>query len=225
HVPSELADGARHLHAGRAAADDHEREEHPPARRIALHLGLLEREEDALADADRVTYGLEPVRVLRPLVVPEIIGARPGGDDEIVEPELAALSELDHAASEVDADGLVEEDRSVLLLREHAADRHGDGARREPRGRHLIEEWLKEVVVLAIDERHVDARSPERPREREPSEPAAHDHHALSLDHRLPSCASGRTIQGSSRRSLSPAPGRVRIAGRAPTALHSPRDR
>src|SRR5690606_262126 len=73
-LPSELADRARHLDTRRAAADDDKGEEFLLTLRIGLDLGLLEREENPLADADRVAEVLHTMRVLRPVVVPEIVG-------------------------------------------------------------------------------------------------------------------------------------------------------
>ena len=72
------------LDAGRASAHDDEREELAAARRVRLALGLLEREQDAPADRERVLERLETGRVLLPFVVAEVGVAGSGREDEVV---------------------------------------------------------------------------------------------------------------------------------------------
>ncbi len=61
--------------------------------------------------------------------------------------------------------------------------------------RHLVNERLKEVVVLAVDDHHIHRGSPERLRRRETSEACADDHDARSaLAIRCPSARGKRVL-------------------------------
>ena len=71
-VARELGDLARHLDAGRAGADDDEREPGPPALRVGLDLGRLEGAEDAAADLERAVERLQLGRARLPVVVAEV---------------------------------------------------------------------------------------------------------------------------------------------------------
>jgi hypothetical protein len=63
----------------------------------------------------------------------------------------------------------------VALVAQDAADRACDLRRREARGRHLIEQWLEQMVVAAVDDRDVDRRTAQRVRGGEPAEAGADD--------------------------------------------------
>src|SRR6185436_5508754 len=70
------------------------------------------------------------------------------------------------------------QDFGVLLLAEEPADRHGNVARGERRGRHLIEQRLKDVVVRPIEDRHVNGGVAQRSRGVQAAESRADDHDA-----------------------------------------------
>ena len=80
----EIGDGAGHLDASRAAADDDEGQQRALALGIGLQLGGLEGEQDLAPNGRRVGEPLESRRVLRPLVVPEVAGAGPGRQNQKV---------------------------------------------------------------------------------------------------------------------------------------------
>ena len=86
----ELGDRAGELDAGRPAADDHEGQQRCALGRVGRALGLLERQQDAAADVDRVLDRLQARRERLPLVVAEIGVARAGGDDQVVVGDRAA---------------------------------------------------------------------------------------------------------------------------------------
>ena len=81
-VVGELRDLPGHLDAGRAGADDHEREPAPAPVGVGLDLGRLERPEHAAADVERAGERLQLRRVLPPLVVAEVGVPRPARDDQ-----------------------------------------------------------------------------------------------------------------------------------------------
>ena len=107
-------------------------------------------------------------------------GAR--GDDQAVVRDVAAVAErLDGEAAgvEVDAHHLAEHDLGVLLPAQDVAKRRRDGAFREDPGRHLVQQRLEQMVVRAIDQRHLDVLTAERLCGEEPAEAAADDRHPV----------------------------------------------
>ena len=83
-VVGDLAERARQLDPGRAAADEHERHPRAPPLGIGLALGRLEGDQDPAADLGRVLDGLEPGRDRRPLGMVEVRVMRAGRDDQRV---------------------------------------------------------------------------------------------------------------------------------------------
>src|ERR1700678_3062804 len=53
--------------------------------------------------------------------------------------------------SQIDADNFSQEHRNILLLRFKLSNRRRHLRRRKDRGRHLIQEWLEDVMVPTID--------------------------------------------------------------------------
>ncbi len=147
-------DGARHLHAGRSAADHHEGEEAPPRLRLRGLLGLLEGGEDAAAYAGGVVDLLQPGCRAFPVVVTEVGMPRAGRDDELVVGNTAVLDQ-DDAPLLVDAVHLAQHDAHVGRVAQDGADRRSDLGRRQAGRRHLVEQRLEEVVVAPVDDRDV----------------------------------------------------------------------
>ena len=72
----------------------------------------------------------------------------------------------------------------VLLTTQNGAHRFGDLLGLEARRGNLVEEWLKEVVIVAIEQNHVDRGAPQCPRGIEAAEAAADDDdYFVSLRH------------------------------------------
>jgi hypothetical protein len=65
------------------------------------------------------------------------------------------LSQLDAVRRPIDAGRIGQQDARVLLFAENAADGYGDLSRRQAGHRHLVEEWLEQVMIAAIDQRHL----------------------------------------------------------------------
>lgn len=72
-----------------------------------------------------------------------------GEDQEIVCDALSFDDRL--PGGRIDARDLAEQHLGVRLVADDAADRRGDVGRGQARGRHLVEEWLEEVVVATVD--------------------------------------------------------------------------
>ena len=129
-------------------------------------LGLLEGRQDAGADFGGVADRLQAGRGLLPFVVAEIGVARAGRDHQDSRRECGGSSVITMRAVGVDVLDLFHQHGRVLLAPQDAADRHGDLRRRQAGGRHLVEQRLEQMVVAAVDDRHVDRRlaQPDAPR-------------------------------------------------------------
>src|SRR5262249_36053505 len=111
--------------------------------------------QDFGADGLGVAETLEARCVSCKLVVPEIVGAHPSRDHQIIERDLADThargGRLNCAGSNVGGGHLSQEYGDVLLLRLHLTDWPSDQGGGEARRSHLIEQRLKYMVVAAID--------------------------------------------------------------------------
>ena len=88
--PGDLLDRAGELDAGRAAADDPERQHRAPRFVAAFVFGRLEREQDAPPQLGGILERLQARRDRRPVVVAEVGVRGPGRQDQVVVPDMAA---------------------------------------------------------------------------------------------------------------------------------------
>ena len=70
------------------------------------------------------------------------------------------------------------------------ANRKADVASVEPGGRHLVEQWLKRVEVVGIDDGDVDIRATQTLDDPQPAEPGT-DHDDMRATHRVRAIAHG----------------------------------
>ena len=179
-LPPQRASGYRELtcdlHARRAAAHDDERQPLGAFARIVRALRRLEGAVKAVSQLDRVRQRLQPAGDVLPLVASEVRGLRAACHDQPVVVEAVATVENDLAAAGVDVDGLGHEDGRVGATLERRTDRRSAVARRQATSRHLVEQRLEQVVVRAVDERHVDVGVPKLVRGSQTAEPTADDH-------------------------------------------------
>ena len=155
-------------------------EQRAPRVGVGLALGLLEGEQDAAADLERVLEALETGRERLPVLVAEIGVARAGREHEVVVAE-AAVFQHELVRRDVDRHGLREQHAGVGLAAQDGADRVRDVGGREPGSRDLVEQRLEEMVVAAVDERHVHRRAAERLGGGEAAEAAADDHDVRAI--------------------------------------------
>jgi hypothetical protein len=135
------------------------------ARGILLELGQLEGAEDPAAHLERVVDRLHARGVDGEVVATEVRLRRASGDDQAVVGELPSPVEQpagDRAAREFDAVDLCERDVGVVLVAQDVPQRRCDAALGQDAGGDLLQQWLEEVVRLAVDEGHVDGRSAQR---------------------------------------------------------------
>jgi hypothetical protein len=82
----------------------------------------------------------------------------------------------DHPGVEVDVGDLTEEHSRILLPAEYLPRGRGDLALGQDSGRHLVEQWLEQVVTGPGDQGHIDIRPAQGTRGEEAAE-ARPDHH------------------------------------------------
>ncbi len=165
------------LDAGGTAANEHEGEQLLPPRWICFMLSALEREQDAAANLEGILERLEAGRMARPLVVPEIAVAGAGRDDQVVVPDGRSLVQPHFPRGQINRPGLGEQHTDVRGMTEDPADRGRDVAGRQRRRRDLVEQRLKEVIVVAVEQRDPQPCVPENFHGGKAAEPAAdHDH-------------------------------------------------
>ena len=175
-VARQLGDRARQLDAGGAAADDDEGQLRALQRGVVLLLRALEGDEDPVADVERVAQALQPRCARSPLRVTEVERLHAGGHNQEVVRQLVAARQPHHLRVRIDRVGLGHQHLGVLVPAQERAKRIADvGGLELGRGR-LIEQRLKDVVVLPVDERDLNRRVPQRAHGREPAEATAEDH-------------------------------------------------
>ena len=180
-VERDLGHRAGELDSCGTAAGDDEHQPGAPELGVGLPLGGLERDEDPPPDLGRIVDRLQPGRERRPVVAPEIAVAGARGDDEGVVGHGRAVRERDVARVRGDADRLAQQHPGVRVAPEDRSQRLRDVTRRERARRDLIEQWLEDVVVAAVEHRDLDAVvATQRASGIEPAETTADDDHAMA---------------------------------------------
>ena len=175
HQPDQLREGAGALDPRRPAAHHDEVQHGPAAVGIRLLHRRLEHAEHLVADRDGVLDLLQGEAVLLDGLEPEEVAGAAGREDQPVVGERPGPG-AERAAREVDAEHLREAEREVPLAAEDGAHRVGDVLGREPRGGHLVEQRLEQVVVAPVDEGDAQRGAAQRPGGPQAAEPGAHDH-------------------------------------------------
>jgi hypothetical protein len=60
----------------------------------------------------------------------------------------------------VNCDNFAKQNLCIFLPTEDGSNRGGNVRRRKPAGSDLIKQWLKQVKVPSVDDRHLDVRTP-----------------------------------------------------------------
>ena len=204
----ELADLAGHLDAGRAGADDDERQPRRAPLRVGLELGGLESLEDPSAYLERAVERLDLERERAPLVVSEVGIAGPAGDHQEVVGDRPALCRGSRARRklaplQVEAFDLAHQHRHIAPAAEDLAQRGGDLARRQRAGRHLVAQRLEQVVVVTVDQRHIGVEASQPLDGEHPAEAAA-DHDHVRAPRRPLRSREHASIPGAQRADLAP---------------------
>jgi hypothetical protein len=130
--------------------------------RVGGDLGHLELGKDAVAQVSGILDRLHTGGELGEVVVAEIgVGGTRSHHEGVVgqrdRPGVRAVG-VHVPALQIDVIDIGEKGAHVGLDANGAAQRGGDQARRQDPRRHLVEQGLEEVVVGAVDERHLNAR-------------------------------------------------------------------
>ena len=147
-----------------------------------LHLGVLKRKQELRAHARRLVDGFHPGRMFRPCVVSEIIGLCAGRQHQIVIRTGPSI-DLHHSIGEVHSIDVTQIDLAVVLIANDFSNRRSDVARGKRCGRDLIEQRLKKMVVVAIDDDDVGVCASQGLGRLESTEATAHNHYPRSTFH------------------------------------------
>jgi len=177
----QFRDGAGQLNAGRAGSDDHKSLE--TCRRIGIAIdhdfGLFERHENLFAQPECVVQGLQTRCVRGPVILAEIAVPCSGRQDKRVVVHIEPAARFDRLPGRIHADDPVQQHLGVALTAQYVADRHGYFGRRQSRGRDLIQKWLEKVMVLLVNDRHVNRGFCQFPGSRQPAKTGSDDDNVL----------------------------------------------
>ena len=176
---AEVRQGAGDLHARRPAADDADVE--LVVGDAGLAAGALELGEDPVADGEGLRARVHRHRMLLGTGGAEVGGGRAVGEHQVVVGELLiaalALVERDDLPLRVDADHLALAIAHVGDLQREAAQEHGDVARVQTSGRHLVQQRLEGLVDVAVDQGDAHAGVAQAQHGVGTGESTAHDDH------------------------------------------------
>ena len=68
------------------------------------------------------------------------------------------MSENQPPAGRIDGKRLTEQDSRIPMPAQHGAQRRGDLTRGKRAGRHLVQQWLKQMKIAPVDQRHFHRR-------------------------------------------------------------------
>ena len=143
------------LHAGRAAAHHHERQQPLALGRVVGPRRVLEAREQVVAQGDRLADVVEPEGRLGDLGVLEVVVRAPGAEDQVVVGDRSLVG-LDRLPLEVDRGDAAEAEVGIGVLANVRPDRVGDLGGLEHRGRHLIDQRREALMVVLVDEDQFD---------------------------------------------------------------------
>ncbi len=118
--------------------------------------------------------------MLGPVIAAEVAVGGAGRDDQEVVLEPPPVAQMYGGHIGVQGDRLVEQHSDVLLPAEDLADGRGDVGCRQPRGGHLVQQWMEKVMILPVDERGADGSIGQRFCALEAGEASAEDHDVRS---------------------------------------------
>src|SRR6266446_5539220 len=105
----------------------------------------------------------------------KVVVLRARGDNQVVIAE-SPITQDDAAIGRFDIDDFAQEHFRILLPLQNGPERRGDVRRRESTGGHLVEQWLKEVEIPPIQQRHAHGGAPQPFCRMQAAKAAADDH-------------------------------------------------
>ncbi len=149
---------------------------------IGFDFGDLEGTQQSRADQRGVFHLLHPRRKTVPLGVPEVIVHGSRGEQQIVERDLRAAGQ-NGAALEIDSGHFREHDQGIGLPAQDHPDRLRDVGGGQGGGGDLVQQWLEQVVIVAIDYSELDGHRPQCPGREQSAKTATDNNHAGFLRH------------------------------------------
>ncbi len=149
----QLGNGTSHFHTGRSTTDHGEGQQRPPHLRVFSHLCLFESHKQPTTNLRCIIDLLEARRRCFPIVMAEIGMARTSRHHQHVI-GYGATIDGDLTPRTVDALDLAHQHGCIALTPQDAADRCRDIGRRQSRRRHLIKEWLEQMIVAPVNQGH-----------------------------------------------------------------------
>jgi hypothetical protein len=156
----QIGKGSCQLDPGGPSPDDGNRHEPAPLGGIGREFRAFEIREHGPAHALGIGERLQRKRVLRPFAPAEVRGARPGGEQHVVEVIARTRATRRVLARRVHRHDLVHQYRHIAGILENLADRAGDIRGRERGRRHLIEQRLEEMMIGPVHKRDIEAGVP-----------------------------------------------------------------
>src|SRR4030095_12737408 len=155
-VATHFSDSACKLYTCRSRANDDEGQQSPMAGRVTFKLCRLEGAQYAPANFRGLRQALESRSVCFPFLVTEVGMGRTTSEYQIVIAELANVSG-NFTCRDVDCARRTLQHPHIPTRGEDAADGCGDVSRAQSRGRDLVQERVKQVMVLPVQTRDFDA--------------------------------------------------------------------
>ena len=140
------------LHAGRTATHHHGGHQRLTMRLVLTTFRALVSEQQVAPQAHRVVEGFQARRVLRPVIPTEVGRAAAHRDHEVVKREFT-IGQDHPPPGRIDRSHLGQDHLQIRLPPQQGADRLRNIRRGQSRRRDLVEQRLKQVVVLPIDHR------------------------------------------------------------------------
>ena len=148
---ADLGQRSREFHPGGTASNHNKVQRRAGLTGGGLAFGKFEGQQHAAADFKRVLNRLKAWRVRLPIIVTEISMARAGGDDQIVVRNFL-IGSFDEAVFKIEAADLSHEHFNIFARGKNRTDRRGDFSRGEPGGCDLIQQRLKGMEVLTVND-------------------------------------------------------------------------
>ena len=178
---AQLGQGAGQLDPGGAAA--HHGEVHDLAGTGDVQ--PFQPGHDVVTQLHRVAAGVQAEAVLGGPAHPVVGRGHPGGEDQVVVVEMAAVRERDPAVRRVHRGDLAQPEPGAVLAGERPG-RVGHVARVQPARGHLVEQRLEGAVHVAVDQQNLGSRPVQLLHRGQPREPGPHHDHPRSVTNCLP---------------------------------------
>src|ERR1700685_716892 len=173
-VAADFSERAGQFHAGGSAANYGEIQRSRRAAVYRLVFGEFKGQQHAAANLDCVFDGFEAGSERLPVVVSEIGVASTCGNNQVIVWNFS-IGHFHEAIFQIEAGDLRHQNFSIFSMPENRTNGSRNLSRRKSSGRHLIEQRLKCVVVLAVDQRDGDRRAAQRLSGGQAAESAADD--------------------------------------------------